>query len=230
MIAVINPDAGEEIRRNLKKLGLEPVPVPRCGRVAEPLAGHPDLQVFVHGTTMFCHRDMDPAFIRRCVQHCDVIVCATRLGPRYPEDIPLNIACTGEYAFMFSPFAEPAVVKHLSSHGIETVNVNQGYAKCSTCIVDENSIITADPSIARVGESLGMNILRIRPGYISLPGYDYGFIGGASCRFRDHVLFTGELSRHPDRERITGFIEGAGLRAGYLSREEAIDLGSIFII
>ncbi len=83
MIAIINPDAGEEILSNLKKLG--------------------------HGKTMLCHRDMDPAFIRRCERYFEIVIGTSRLSPRYPDDIPFNTARAGNLAFIFVPSRGPII-------------------------------------------------------------------------------------------------------------------------
>ena len=108
------------------------------------------------------------------------------------------------------------------------MSVRQGYSRCAVCTVDADSIITADRGIAVAAESNGMHVLLIRPGYIRLEGYPYGFIGGASCKLAsDKLAFTGSLDIHPDREAILGFLSERGISPVYLSQEPAFDIGSM---
>ena len=39
-------------------------------------------------------------------------------------------------------------------------------------------------------ESARIDVLKIRPGYIDLPGFDYGFIGGASFKPQTQSLLS----------------------------------------
>ena len=121
------------------------------------------------------------------------------------------------------------MLEFLESQNVESLNVNQGYSKCSTLIVDENSIITPDDSIHGAAEKSGINSLKISTGHVVLPGYDYGFIGGASGMIDNKVLLTGDFSHHPDYRKIMKYIEEAGKEVIVLSKEAIIDLGSILI-
>jgi hypothetical protein len=108
--------------------------------------------------------------------------------------------------------------------------VNQGYAKCSTAIVGESWLITADTSIHAAAHAAGLDPLLVRPGYIDLPGYEYGFIGGASGLAGDMVLMTGTLYHHPDHEAIEAYVGERGRKLMILSRKRAVDLGTIFVL
>jgi hypothetical protein len=70
----------------------------------------------------------------------------------------------------------------------------------------------------------------ITPGYIDLPGYNYGFIGGASGEFNNTVFFSGRIDHHPDFDMIRNFIINKEKSIINLSESRAVDIGSIFII
>jgi len=97
-------------------------------------------------------------------------------------------------------------------------------------IVDDCSIVTSDRSINTAAKNAGLDTLLIAPGHIDLPGYSCGFIGGASGRFLDIIYLTGSIKDHPDRERITDFIDSKGLHMKILSDQTIFDAGSIFFI
>ena len=52
----------------------------------------------------------------------------------------------------------------------------------------------------------GINVLLVEPGFVKLRGADTGFIGGASGRVDDEIVFNGDLSAHPNLKKITAFI------------------------
>ena len=45
--------------------------------------------------------------------------------------------------------------------GYEIINVKQGYAKCSICVVSDNAIITADKGIAKAAIQNRIDVLEI---------------------------------------------------------------------
>lgn len=229
-IAIISPDAPIEILDNLRKRDIEPVVMTRTNRVAGPLSGHPDMQIFVHGGRVFCHPDIARPFLQEIEPHAEIVICPTRLAPDYPRDIPYNIACAGAAAFHHYASIDPRVADHLTCQGISLRGVSQGYAKCSTLIVDDGSIITADDSICRAAIAAGLAALKIRPGFIDLPGYAFGFIGGATGRAGDTILCTGTLEHHPDYELMLGFISDRGKTLLALGSSPAADMGTIYTI
>ena len=111
------------------------------------------------------------------------------------------------------------------------ISSRQGYSRCSVCVVNDNAIITADEGICRSAEARGVDVLKIRPGYIDLPGFDYGFIGGASFKISDTKLaFTGRLDRHPDAERIIEFVSLHNVDIVYITDKPAFDIGGVIPI
>ena len=229
-IAIISPDTSEAIRRNLQKLDLEPMEIPRCSSVERPISGHPDIQIFIHEKSVFCHHEIEISFLKRIGKYARIIICESRIGEPYPLNIPYNIACTGLIAFHKRSHTDSRVAEYLASRKIPIVNVNQGFAKCATLIIDENHIITADRSIHRAAVENEITSLLIESGDIELPGYQYGFIGGATGTLSDAILFTGKISNHRDYRRICEGIEERGKQIIYLSEENAVDLGTIFVI
>jgi hypothetical protein len=228
--AIIDPRASDDVKENLAGLGLEIIPIPLTDLVAEPVSGHPDIQVFIHGNNAFMHPDISADFIRSVEQYCNVTVCTTGLDSKYPLDIPYNIACIGNIAIHKKDCTAPEIKKYLSENNINLIHTSQGYSKCSTLIVDNNSLITSDKSIHKSAETMGIDSLLITTGYIDLPGYNYGFIGGASGEFNNTVFFAGRIDHHPDFDRIKNFIISKEKSIIYLSENRADDIGSILFI
>jgi len=150
------------------------------------------------------------------------------LGYDYPEDVAFNAACTGKYFIHNLDYTNPKLLQAAKAMGMELIHVSQGYTKCSICIVDEQSIITYDRGILKAcSQHPDLQILEISPGFIRLDGYDTGFIGGTCGRIGDEIIFNGDLSAHPDFNRIVRFIEERGLRVRYFPEYRLTDIGSI---
>ena len=98
---------------------------------------------------------------------------------------------------------DPTLYKYCVKNDIEIVNINQGYARCSTLILNNRTAVTADISIKNALEKNGAEVLLISSGDIKLEEYDYGFIGGASGKISDNtVVFFGNAEM---RERLAAF-------------------------
>jgi hypothetical protein len=228
--AIIDPRLPGECEKNLRISGFLTITAPLTELVDKPLSGHPDIQMFHHGKNMFVHPDIDLSFLKKIERYVNIIQCKSKLEKKYPGDIHYNIACTGTAALHRKESTDKSIINYFSQNKIEVIDVKQGYSKCSTLIADERSIITSDKSIKSAADNAGFDTLLITPGFIDLPGYNHGFIGGASGKFLDTVYLTGSIDHHPDKAEIEQFISSKGLNLKILSNKKIFDSGSIFFI
>lgn len=187
--AIIDPRLPEDAVNALTEEGFIIIPVALTDRVDTPLSGHPDIQMFYHEKKLFVHPDIHPQFLISAEKFTDIVQCSTKLGIAYPDDIPYNIACTGDTALHKKKSTDKTILEYFAKRGITVIDTKQGYSKCSTMIVDDNSIITADRSIYSAALNAGMDSLLISHGHIDLPGYDYGFIGGIGQIWRYSIPY-----------------------------------------
>ncbi|MCH4889508.1 hypothetical protein EZV73_18145 [Acidaminobacter sp. JC074] len=180
----------------------------------EAVSHHPDMFLF-YDDKLFVEGDCEIEGVR-----CE------RLGPKYPETIKYNIAKVGDYVICKYSHISARVKKHIEEKNYKVIDVNQGYAKCSTAII-RDSIITSDQGIFDACKDK-LDCLLIEPGHIELPGLDYGFIGGTCLTFDDTVFFHGDITKHPDYEKIRVFIEKKHMRIDYLKRP-LMDIGSFIV-
>lgn len=152
----------------------------------------------------------------------------TPVGGEYPKDVALNCFRLGGILFGLSEAVAPELLNYYQSNRAEVAGVRQGYAKCATAIVDSGSIITADEGIARAAASRAIRVLRIRPGFIELPGFDAGFIGGCCGLLSNSLLvFCGNIGEHPDGERIREFCSNRGVKIHCLTEGPLLDIGGV---
>ncbi len=157
-----------------------------------------------------------------------VIPAGKPLSAQYPDDVALNAARVGKYLFCREKSLEEQVAYGCQEQAVKIISVRQGYAKCSTAVIDNESIITADPSIAKSAAARDLNVLQITPGSVKLDGFQYGFLGGACGLISKHELaFTGKISEHPDYQAIQLFCSRRGIELISLTNQPLIDVGSI---
>ena len=152
--------------------------------------------------------------------HTDTPVTARKPG--------LNICMIGKNVLCDTKTADPKLISVLKSEGKTILHTNQMYARCSTAIAAENAVMTSDPSIYELCRKNGIDVLRIAPGYITLDGYAYGFIGGCCGLIsKDTLAFSGSITRHPDCENIRSFAGNYGIKTISLSDAPLCDVGGI---
>ncbi|MBO4330540.1 MAG: hypothetical protein J5827_00525, partial [Oscillospiraceae bacterium] len=203
------------LSEGLKRLGIAVFQVPDNNSVDPRLAGHADMsavhlggrRILISAAVISLKPELEKAGY-------DVTVSGLEQRPDYPNDIGLNGCISGSSIICMEKALDKAMTK-----GRKIINVKQGYAKCSVCVLDKNHLITDDPGIKAASEKNGMNCLYVRKGGIILEGFDHGFIGG-SCFKTDKktIAFTGTLEKHPDGNKITDHIEKLGMSCVFLTR------------
>ena len=157
--------------------------------------------------------------------------CAKKAGEKYPENILLNCLYLNNTLYGKIDSVDKTVLDYCKANGIKTVNVNQGYTRCSTLQISENAVITADKSIENALKNNGAEVLPISEGHIELKGYDYGFIGGAGFYDDNTVYFFGNIKKHPDYDKIREFIKQYNSNIEVLCQDMPItDIGGAVII
>lgn len=148
-----------------------------------------------------------------------------RLGNIYPMDSPLNCVILEHYIICNIDTVSPFVLQYFKDSKT-IINVRQGYTKCSCVIVSNNAIITEDAGIYNACKGK-VDVLLVSKGHVHLTGYDYGFLGGASGKIGNIIAFNGDISLHPDFDKIKDFLAKYNKKALSLCSEELYDIGSI---
>lgn len=219
MLAYISAKADNRIFDALAREGFEVKLLAPFSALSHPTDTHADMLLCAVGNVIFKHADYPLSGNFTDVQ--------APMSASYPHDVLLNIAIVGNHAFCNKKHASSEILEYLEENGYTVHHVAQGYAHCSTCIVGDNAIITADEGIFATAISLGIDALKISAGHISLPPYDYGFIGGASGTTANAVYLCGSLKHHPDGDAIRTFITSHNKRVVELCDLPLTDVGGI---
>lgn len=221
----------DKLRKPLDSLHMKSVFVPDNPNIDPRLAGHADLSVLHAGG----ERVLLAPYLKGSAVESWLSSIGTKIlfpdiqqHTAYPEDTQLNLCQVGEHILYNRKTVPDDIVEYLTRNGaLRFIDCHQGYTRCTACVVDRRSLITADRGVAARASSAGLSVLLISPGHILLDGFPHGFIGGASFKIADEkIAFTGKLDTHPDCGRILQFLERREIEAVFLTAEPVFDIGS----
>ena len=141
-----------------------------------------------------------------------------------------NAALVGNTLVCNKNTVSSLILAEAENAGCKILHVPQGYTKCSTAIISDNAIITADKPIYSACLSAGIDALLVSADGVDLPDYNCGFIGGASGRFGNNVYFCGDILLHPDGKAISEFCKKHGKTAVSLSDKKLFDVGTMIML
>lgn len=205
---------------------LHPIWLSSNSFVDERISGHADISAL--------HAGANKLYLADYLSDCEIIDKVSELGfepnfvqtpsGAYPDDCALNFCILNDKLIYNPKSASDVVISKINYN--ECISVNQGYTKCSVCVVDESAIITQDILIAQKAENAGIAVLYINEPFVRLDGFESGFIGGASFKTdKDKLAFTGTIKNDSIRNNIESFLAERNIKAVYLTDEEIYDIG-----
>lgn len=229
MICIYDQRLPEEIVEKLSASGFFLLPSKRCEKLSGSLSTHPDVQVCKISDKILVASPEVYDYYKNILEKYGTIVRKgeTVLGDKYPSDSAYNLAANKTLAIHNFKITDKKVREQIKAQGLREISINQGYSKCNI-LFSKAGLITSDMGIYK--KLTGMKKLLISPGHISLPGYNYGFIGGASGTYKDTVYFLGDLSLHPDFDAIRNFLEADQTKFISLSKDPLTDYGSLIFL
>lgn len=129
----------------------------------------------------------------------DFKIGKTKVGKKYPLDVPYNICQIGNKIIGS---------KYVDKRIIPDIIVNQGYVKCSIAVTTNKSCITTDKKIAEVLNKNNIDALYIEENNIKLLKKDksisnmHGFIGGACLVFNNKFILFGDIDMLKNKDKI----------------------------
>ncbi len=206
-IIVLSNGLEESFYKYIQSKNYQIVKIKASKSTYQAIAKHPDIFAFSLGEKLIIAPEVTKYFDENLKDF--LLWGKSEIKREYPGNICYNVARVGSFAIHNTKYTDPMIKEKLDC---QWIHVNQGYTKCNTLIVNEDSLITSDKSIYKATINKGLNCLLIRPGDIVLKGLDYGFIGGASVKVNDEIIFYGDIRKHPDYPQIKEFIENRNLK------------------
>lgn len=234
MICICDYRTPRTVSDNLKK-EFEVIQLPPDPSLPAPVCGHSDLLIFRLENYLIARKSYYLIAKHEIDEICQkaklqLIFSDAKASNKYPADCGLCTAVSGKYIICRQESTDTEILKLAKELGYKILNVPQGYAKCSCAILADGSIITSDSGIAAVTRKEGIETLSIAVGSISLPGYNYGFIGGSSGLCDNMLYFCGDLTSHPDADAIIAFAKKHRTECVSLGTGRLYDVGSLIFI
>ena len=233
MICFVDYRISNTEEKSLKYLGANIIKVPPCDNLYEAIKGHVDIQLNIINKKkkeIIIHKDISNTFKNELIKNnINFIESEKSLGLKYPNNIFLN-ALVLENCFIHNLKYSDEILLKTQSNKI-SINVNQGYTKCSSLVVNEKSIITNDTGIYNSLLKYDFDILLIPPGDIVLEGFEYGFIGGTGGLIDSSTMaFFGSLENYKYGKEVENFLKKHNVNPIYLSNGKLYDRGSLFTL
>lgn len=224
------------IKGYLRNNNVKSINIPDNPLIDKRVCGHVDMSILNYEKgKLFCAEYIERIRKKDILKDYgfEVIYVREAMAENYPHDALLNVCITEKFAIYNPKTAGKEVVKYLTSkmhNNFQHIHCNQGYAKCSVCVVDDYSIITSDKGILKKSREKGIDALLIEDNCIRLSGFSHGFIGGAAFKLCPSILtLTG---RFPDSYKqneiaIRNFLNKRNMELNYASNDIIIDIGGI---
>lgn len=234
MICICDYRTPSGVLDSLKK-EFEILQLPPDSSLPEAVNGHSDLLIFRLKNRLITRKNYYRTAKDKIELICEksgleLILSGAEAGDRYPKDCGLCAAVSGRNIICRKTSADGEILRLAGDYGYTLIDVPQGYSKCSCAVLADGAIITADRGIANVTQAKGIETLLISEGNVELPGYSYGFIGGASGLCGNKLYFCGDLKSHPDHKAIEEFAQKHNTLCISLSDEMLYDVGSLIFI
>lgn len=229
LVSALLPD---NIIGELTTLGVTPLKMGHCTRISSELSNHPDVLTLNYETGKWLVENKNstdengagysPLYMNNMLKHVKYYI-----GNKYPADCIFNSFVIDKKIFCGA--VNVGMYEHIEElNGYDIVQFKQGYAKCSTIIVNEHSFITGDKSIDKILKELHYDSLLVNNESIRLNGYKNGFIGGCAGKISDNLLvFTGDIENHTDFNNIKDFCLNQGVEIHSLSNDPLYDYGGL---
>ena len=210
----------------------------------EPVASHPDMILCEVAGTLFLPRgyaEAYPALLRELTEKSGkpVVLSDAPRSSVYPEDAGCNAfvwereegepLLIGRLDILF-----PEIPRRAEEAGIRAVHVRQGYAACS-CLPLPSLLLTSDWGIMRALKPVTDAVCWVPAEGILLPGYNEGFLGGASGVLTGEegteVFFFGDPSSMEYAETLSRMLDASGADFHLLAEDHPLtDRGGIRFI
>ncbi len=224
---ICSPDIYPESVKALQSFGIGVLFSCKNQNVMPPLMYHADMQIVKTGSDSFiCAPECYDYYSCLLTDYNAYLTCGnTYLSCNYPGDIAYNIIITQTHAIHNFKYTDSVLKGDIL--GKNLINVSQGYTACTLCALSDTAFVTSDMGLYNTLTQNMLDVLLIDDSSILLPGFDHGFFGGATLMLSsDTLAVNGNISKHPDYDKIKSFCLNYGIGLVSLSDKAIMDIGS----
>jgi len=228
MKIIVNKQVPVQVIEVLNKYG-EVLLFETTGITYPQVAGHPDLFFCAGDGKLVIAPNTPETYIENLRKsNVDFVLGKSLVGNRYPDTARFNAVITDKYLIHNLEITDPVIPEIFDN--LETVNIPQGYGRCSLLPLKNDCFITSDKGVERVLKGKGCEVLFVDPSGIILPGFEHGFFGGTAGVTDNEVFFIGSLNRFNDGEKVKSFLQNLDYKIIELYDGPLFDGGSILFV
>ncbi len=215
-----------EEAHELQALGAIPVKI-KSGRLLEDeISCHADVNSFNMGSGNILVNKEITGELSCALPFIKTIPIRDDIASPYPCDVKLNALFLNDKIICNTKYIAKEILNFAEKNSLKIIHTNQGYAKCSACVVNENAIITEDNGLTTLLKKYQIDVLKVSQGEVFLSGNHSGFLGGASGKIsRDMIYFSGNLERHHEYSKIIGFLDNYNVKPVFNTNRPLTDFG-----
>lgn len=221
----------ESLINELNCMGVITYKLGKSKNLSGELAYHPDLLLNNYRTGCWIC-EQNAAYLPQDFPYKEMITESEGvLGNLYPYDCRFNNFRLNGRLYTGSQ-CDYLIKAYADYDNISVCYTYSNYTKCSTVIVDENSIITCDMYLAKTARSMGVNVLAIPDDEgILLTNKSHGLIGGCAAKLdKDLLAFTGDVQAYAHGDEIIDFCNQQNVQVMSLTSDKMYDYGGILPI
>lgn len=229
-LALVDNRITYDMIKKLNELNIDIIKSIKCSETYNAISSHPDINLIkLNYENILVSPNLYDEYDKILTPlGFNLIKGKSIIDSKYPHNIAYNAVILGDKVIHNFNYTDENLLEFIEKNNLTKIHVKQGYCKCSTCIVDENSIITSDKGIYNEAKKHNIDSLLIENGHIDLFELNYGFIGGCSGLISENTLvFFGDINKHPNFLEIEQFVKSKNKSILSLSEEKLLDLGSL---
>ncbi|MCQ2470859.1 MAG: hypothetical protein MJ147_02360 [Clostridia bacterium] len=222
-------DFSELLLSKLSELKIEPIITINSANLDEKINYHTDmLMLNLSKGVILADKSQKDNFVKLLTIGYKYSEFNSQIKSPYPNDSLLNVVFMGDKLICNPKTIDNSIISYAKQADIKIIPVNQGYTKCSVCVLNDNAIITDDESIHTACENFKIDSLLISKGSVKLKGFNYGFIGGCTGLIdKNKLLFNGDINCHKDCNKMLDFLKKHCIKPVIIENQPLCDIGSI---
>jgi hypothetical protein len=228
MLIIVDKRIPKPAKLNLHKYG-HLLEFETSGITYAAISGHPDIFFTQIENRLVVAANLPGHYLEILQKHhVDFETGQHGVEMTYPGSARYNAVATNELLVHNIAITDSRITEAAANKKI--VHVHQGYTRCNLIFLSARHAVTSDKNIQRELSKTGIETLFFRPEGIELPGFDYGFFGGACGLWNKKLFLTGNPDHHPDGNKLRSFASNAGVEIISLCNRTLFDGGGIFFI
>ncbi len=216
----------EEIAE-LKELGIDTVCIEGSNQLDSEIRSHADILCFNTGKgELLVSAELSEFNLTS--DNFRVTAIRKSVKSPYPEDVLLNCAFIGDKIICNKKYVSDEIIAFAETNKLTVIHTNQGYSKCSLCVINKNAVITDDSGLYSLLKNYQIDVLKIESGQVYLSNKHSGFIGGASGLLSNKLIyFSGDICSHKNYEDIKCFLDNYSINIYCNKSRQLRDFGGI---